>query len=219
MRRLSAATAALAMVAVLSGRANATGPIVCFSNLCLADAPDGGIGVFSISGRYLGNLIWTAPEPTATPTQKVTPTSTPSPNRKANSIHTQHTPPDAHVCDSNNPILVTKDKGKTWVPCNAPITSTASLKGREDATTERMRQLAAGAVWETCSGNGDVECSMDGKTWYPAVIVNGVRKCKPPPAAEHREIQPLPHARVSPSRADLQRRSHHLENGHWVSNL
>lgn len=74
----------------------------------------------------------------------------------------------------------------------------------EHTESVRKRKLAAGNAWETCQGAGDVECSNDGgKTYQPALVVNGVSKCKPPPAAEHYEPQPLPHARVSPSAADL----------------
>jgi hypothetical protein len=62
------------LVAVLAG------PLICFSHLCLSDAPDGGIGVFTISGRYLGNVVWASVQtPSATATPSMTPTATATP--------------------------------------------------------------------------------------------------------------------------------------------
>jgi len=54
--------------------------MICFSHLCISDAPDGGIGVFSISGHYLGNVVWAAqPTSTATATPEPSPAATGTP--------------------------------------------------------------------------------------------------------------------------------------------
>jgi hypothetical protein len=83
----------------------------------------------------------------------------------------------------------------------------------------------AGTAFESCTGSGTVQCSEDGKTWYNAVVVNGVSKCKPPPTSpsrrdlESRPPQPLPHARVSPSAGDLLRAHVHWAGNRWVPNV
>jgi hypothetical protein len=70
-----------------------------------------------------------------------------------NQIFPNHPELSIHpVCDPKNPILVTKDGGRTHQPCNAPMTSTTSLTGGEMAMTPRMMERAAAAS-RTCQAS------------------------------------------------------------------
>ena len=69
-------------------------------------------------------------------------------------------------------------------------------------------------------GACNVSCPKAGGGWKPLVAIPCTttigNACNA--AAEHREPQPLPHARTSPSAADLLREHVHRENGRWVPN-
>jgi hypothetical protein len=57
------------IIIALHTKVKASGPIIWFTNLGISDAPDGGLGVYSSSGRFLGDLVYQMPKsPTATPT-------------------------------------------------------------------------------------------------------------------------------------------------------